>query len=453
MRRRTNCSGLCLTDPVVDNENQLSLHRSDGLRPLVFVLVRNVENGRSVVATLCYRTKFGHAHNLQKRCTHGTESLDDGRHGRDWGCSQLSGMDTESSACQATREASAQPDDEARFVGDLNPEAAFLAATSPVRSSRSNGDAEDIGVWTARKRRKMSPDVSQPSTSGHGARPQPVENHSGHHIQRSPWLPSLLIPNFEDTYTRLLPPSQDMNRLYKIYLDDIHPIFPAIDIKAFEQKTHLGTCDYVFLQQAICLAASKNPSASPFLRLPTMSNISTHADFGRELIFAIQTAVNLGLVRNKLVLTQGLALAGFLTQFTQNRDGSLQLTANAVIHCQTAGMHLKKEEDQPDRAFSNQLFCCVWALDRLNAAFHGRALLMHERDFGINLHTCLADQQPCFQVFLRSIKLLDEVIELYRPKVDTGPLILADNFPLFESHIEVSQALNVKSRLLGKFYT
>lgn len=355
-----------------------------------------------------------------------------------------------------TRQTTAELDGESRFVGDLNPEAAFLAATSPVRSSRSNGDAEEVGVWTARKRRKLSHNISCPGptsrreTSSH----QPFQqNNISNPLRRFLWSHSLLIPNFEEAYKRLLPPSLGIERLYKIYLDDIHPIFPAIDINAFEQKVNLGAHDHVFLQQAICLAASKSPSAKPFLRLSSISNrILTQAEIGSELIGAIRIALDFGLVRNKLVLTQGLALASFLTQFSENRDISLQLTADAVTHCHTSGIHLDKaDDDHSDRAFNNQLFCCVWAVDRLNAAFHGRPLLMHERDFGTDLLACITEQKSCFQVFLRSIKLLDEVITIYRPNIERGSHINGDSFPLFESLIEESQALNVKSRLLGEF--
>jgi hypothetical protein len=62
-----------------------------------------------------------------------------------------------------------------------------------------------------------------------------------------------------------------------------------------------------------------------------------------------------------------------------------------------------------------RLFLCAWTIDRLNAAFHGRPVLMHERDFDLGMKQCIARYKPAFQVMLRVVDLLDKVISLYRP--------------------------------------
>jgi hypothetical protein len=51
----------------------------------------------------------------------------------------------------------------------------------------------------------------------------------------------------------------------------------------------------------------------------------------------------------------------------------------------------------------------------MNAAFNGRPVIMHERDTRKDLEQLFEQQEPCFQLFLRIIGLLDKVIGLYRP--------------------------------------
>jgi hypothetical protein len=51
----------------------------------------------------------------------------------------------------------------------------------------------------------------------------------------------------------------------------------------------------------------------------------------------------------------------------------------------------------------------------MNAAFNGRPVLMHDRDVRQDLMSCFEQQTPTFRLVLEVIKLLDEIIDLYRP--------------------------------------
>lgn len=331
-------------------------------------------------------------------------------------------------------------EDESRFVGDLNPEATFLAATSPT-TTMTSAETDSIGVWVSRKSpakfNKRNPtSVTDQSRCSSG-------NTSDLRI------PRLFASHLEDACMRLLPEEPDFQSIYKIYLEDIHPIFPVIDQVAFE-STPADSPDGVLLRQAICLAASTNSMAKDFLKFDSQTtSFSSRTEFIREIVFAIRTSLNLGLVKDKLVLIQALSLMGLFTQFADDRDLSAELTASAISYCHTAGLHLRSKDNTGSLASGSRLFCCVWALDRLNAAFHGRPVLMHERDFDRDLETCFSEQEPCFQLFLRTVLLLDRVISLYRPEKE--PVVpWEQDFPLFEDLVERSNALSVKSRLLGK---
>jgi hypothetical protein len=248
---------------------------------------------------------------------------------------------------------------------------------------------------------------------------------------------------------RLLPDEADFQELYRIYLEDIHPIFPIIDQEEFD-SIPVGSPDGVLLRQAICLAASANPVAKDFLKFDSEATpFPSRTEFIREIVFTIRTSLNLGLVKDKFVLIQVLSLMGLFTQFADDRDVSAELTASAISYCHTTGLHLRSKDNPEYLSSSSRLFCCTWALDRLNAAFHGRPVLMHERDFDKDLEACFSEQEPCFQLFLRTVLLLDKVISLYRPEKDVI-VSWEHDFPLFEDLVERSNALSVKSRLLGK---
>ncbi|KAL1968735.1 hypothetical protein VTN77DRAFT_1561 [Rasamsonia byssochlamydoides] len=334
-------------------------------------------------------------------------------------------------------------EDESRFVGDLNPEATFLAAASPT-ATMASAETDSIGVWISRR----------PTAEFSKRHPTAVADHSRSSSGNTPDLriPRLFASHLEDACMRLLPVEPDFQLLYKIYLEDIHPIFPVIDQEGFE-STPAGSPDGVLLRQAICLAASTNPVAKDFLKFDSQATtFPSRTEFIREIVFAIRTSLNLGLVKDKLVLIQALSLAGLFTQFADDRDISAELTASAISYCHTTGLHLRSKDSTGHLASSSRLFCCVWALDRLNAAFHGRPVLMHERDFDRDLETCFSEQEPCFQLFLRTVLLLDKVIGLYRPEKE--PIVPWEHdFPLFGDLVETSNALSVKSRLLATIET
>lgn len=134
------------------------------------------------------------------------------------------------------------------------------------------------------------------------------------------------------------------------------------------------------------------------------------------------------------------------------RDLPSLVFSQAVHYAQSLGIHLLgyRGPDQYTRSKDAEgLFCALWALDRINAAFNGRPCLLHERDTDRDLDGCIAAQeQPAFRLFLRVTMMLDRVIWLYRPcnKVDDTV-----ELPVFESMIMNVGAEKLPPRLHGKF--
>ncbi len=117
---------------------------------------------------------------------------------------------------------------------------------------------------------------------------------------------------------------------------------------------------------------------------------------------AMRISIEMGLISNKIIIIQALAL---MSQFTDNpvgEDISSQLCGRAVQHVQSLGLHVKGQQEQDRDRCSTKLLCCIWAIDRMNAAFHGRPVLMHERDLRKDLEFCFEQQDPCFRVFLKA---------------------------------------------------
>jgi hypothetical protein len=142
-----------------------------------------------------------------------------------------------------------------------------------------------------------------------------------------------------------------------------------------------------------------------------------------------------------------------MSQFTDSfvgEDVSSQYCIRAIYHFQSLGLHLKGQQVEPRDERNTTLLGCVWAIDRLNAAINGRPVLIHERDTRKDFEHCFQQQEPCFRLFLEVIKLLDKVIDLYRPTVTSGVAAeLALNFPAFEDVVMSCDASHIGTSALG----
>ncbi|CRG86726.1 hypothetical protein PISL3812_03737 [Talaromyces islandicus] len=336
-----------------------------------------------------------------------------------------------------------ESDGEARFVGHLNPESAFLAATSPTLTS---AQIDNVGVWISR----------QPATATAAAE-QSKKNSGVPELNRRNSMPvSMAVGTkgfrLEELALQHLPEEAGFQALYTIYLEEIHPIFPVIDREAMEAMS-VTSPECSLLRLAVCIAASVNPRAKEYLKPPLRGRnyYSSRDGLIKDMIFSLRLLLSLGLVKDKIVLVQALSLVALFTQYAKDRDLSAELAASAIGHSHTAGIHLENQGSKNDgksEKARGRLFCCVWALDKLNAATQGRPVMMHERDIGRDVTAAILEQQPSFQLLLWIVMLLDRVIEIYRPhsELETFP---EGDFPLFEDLIDKTNACNVNSRFLA----
>lgn len=297
-----------------------------------------------------------------------------------------------------------------RFVGYLNPEGVLMAATSP-ESTRNTSSIDNIGVWLADK-------LSKRAVQFDPKVPQQQPRASLFHGS-TPMIKSVLAPILEQESFSVLPPPGDLDALCLLYFGKMHPVFPVIDETKF-RSLPLVTPARILLQQGICLVASMNFSMEQHLRLTDGGPRLSYREFGNRILAAMRMSVEMSLVTDKIFLISALALMSFFVEGPEGRELSTHHSGKAVQFVHSLGLHLQGQHTDQVDGHPVSLFCCIWALDRLNAAFHGRPVLMHQRDLGRNLEECIDQQQPPFRLFLRVIVLLDNVIDIYRPMLSPG---------------------------------
>ncbi|KAH6709444.1 hypothetical protein BKA61DRAFT_614263 [Leptodontidium sp. MPI-SDFR-AT-0119] len=327
-----------------------------------------------------------------------------------------------------------------RFIGDLNPEGIFLAATSPDATRGASLD-DSIGVWL---NSSLNSHGGPQKTSHLSQPPSSLFYRSGSLIQK------VLVPMLEQECLSTIPPPDGLEALARIYFDKVYPIFPVVSESTL-QGAHLSTPARILLQQGVCLAASKNHVARQHLSISDTIPLSCRV-FGEKVSGAMRMTIEMGLVTDKIVLIQALALLSQFTDDPPGEDLSSQFCMRAVHQVQSLGLHIKGQEEHADAA-NTTLLCCIWAMDRMNAAFNGRPVSMHERDLRKDLDLCFQQQDPPFRLFLEVTALLDKIIELYRPLSLSGDApVLGWEFPAFEdivlrcggSHIGITALASIE---------
>ncbi|KAK6598115.1 fungal specific transcription factor [Botrytis cinerea] len=309
---------------------------------------------------------------------------------------------------------------QSRFIGDLNPESIFLAATSP---DAIRGVLPDSVGYTSLQHSGKSLTIFR------------IYNRRAQNLFYGcpPLVRDVLVPLIEQDCLSTMPPIPHLEVLSRIYFEKINTIFPIINETMFRNLAPSVPCR-ALLEQAICLAASKNFAAADHLILDEAGPPMTCKAFGEKVSGAMRLTIELGIVTDKNCPDPSPV-----------EDLASQFSGKATHYLEGMGLHL---EGQVEDA-SAKLLCCVYALDRMNAAFHGRPVLMHERDMRRDLHQCFNQQEPAFRLFLQVISLLDNVIEIYRPPNQSEQGGMDVQFPAFEELVLECAAAHIGTSSLA----
>jgi hypothetical protein len=321
-------------------------------------------------------------------------------------------------------------------VGNMNPEGAFLAATSPghLRGSPAGGS---VGYWLAQQASHAPEDRDRSA----------LTPSSSIFAGCSAAIQQIVIPVMERECLSTIPPCDHLQKLGKLYFHRFHDLFPAIDRKVYEAlpPDHAAR---VLLDQGICLLASVDVSVRANLLLANEPEVLTCAVFGRRLFAAMRVSIEIGLVSDKVVLVQALALMTMYSCGRESSDNSSLILSRAVQYALSLGLHVSESDDDANREHNERLFCCVWTIDRLHAALMGKPILLHERDIGRPLLPCFQAQKPAFQLLLHVVELIDRVVPMYRPRSDI--VEVAGGFPMFEDLIITCNATGVRTDHLSE---
>ncbi|KAI0593966.1 hypothetical protein F4775DRAFT_463870 [Biscogniauxia sp. FL1348] len=317
-----------------------------------------------------------------------------------------------------------------RFVGDLNPEAIFMEATN-LCARRDISAPGGLGTW-------------QPHTShGHKPAASPSSN-----LPSQQTVQGILRSYLSRHGPPCCPPAADFAVLRRIYIEKLDPIFPVLhsDLVTPPQDE----VPRIVLQQVISLAASPDPEATQHLRLSEKGDLLSRQEFCSSLSNSIQIFIDAGLITDRILLTRILTALSLYIQPISCEDADVPalLNSRAVHQMHTLGFQMKPNEGTEKCQMIRSLFCCVWALDRINAAFYGRACLIHERDVGWDLEDCIRRQPPPFRLLLMITRLLDRVISLYRPSNKHGKGMLIE-LPIFEQMILDADASRLSNSCLA----
>ncbi|ROT42356.1 hypothetical protein SODALDRAFT_374703 [Sodiomyces alkalinus F11] len=317
------------------------------------------------------------------------------------------------------------------FVGDLSPEASFLANRGQDRGAGGHQPPRrgEIGVWVGQR-----PDdrVDAPSDTRRGADVATVEpNHTG------PFPAS-----------RALMGLNNFDRLLDIYYAKFDTIFPVLHAEEASLEKH-DAMEAAVLRQCICLIAALDPSARGHLRLGQDENgvVLLQMEFRSRVAMALKLALDADFIHDKMVQLQVCILMSFYADKPSSGEFSAQYCAQPVQLTQMMGLHLGWPGDRGTTEKSKRVFWCVWTLDRLNAAANGRPIFIHHQDMDKRVLDAVPEQIPAFQLFIRISRFLDRVISKYRPHAPPESQQLET--PSFDDLVCEARAADVTASLLA----
>lgn len=240
-----------------------------------------------------------------------------------------------------------------------------------------------------------------------------------------PFLVRAILPYLEIECLQMLPPQEDLDILMQVFRQEVHPILPIVD---FTTRALSGPIDRenpatIILRQAICLAVCKNASARQHLKLPETEtgqlSFQKPREFADKLFGALKIAMDIGLVDDRLELVQVLALATFHSYGPDGDDEVARLCGQAVHYAYSSGLHYPSPSGgRISEVRRVELLYSLFALDKIIAMVTGRPAIMRETEAYLPAQgdTILKELPPGLRLLFRLSQMLNQVLDLYRPR-------------------------------------
>jgi hypothetical protein len=295
------------------------------------------------------------------------------------------------------------------FLGYLNPEAVLREQVHSAHE-RGNSNLPAIGQWIEGHENGRPPPVP-------GAAPARL-NETSPHTTEEVTVNKALHAYLDAVGVSIVPPRKDQDALLDIYFSYVHPLLPIVDRNLFT-TWYSEEREPRMLLQAMCIVASKHADATEHLLLGDDSRCLTPREFSQRLYNAVIAGIEAKLERNRVILIQVLALISLHVEGPDGAEQASMHLAQAIHHAHTFGLqfgHQWKNQRSDSQENLEDLFWCLWSLDKINACMNGRPLIMHDRDNSLTrLPTDPEKRSSPFGIFLQIAEMLDKVIDYYRP--------------------------------------
>ncbi|KAF1842082.1 uncharacterized protein K460DRAFT_370086 [Cucurbitaria berberidis CBS 394.84] len=297
------------------------------------------------------------------------------------------------------------------FLGYLNPEAVLREQVHSERGKTAQSPSNPpIGQWI--EEQDQRPASTQPGSALSRINETGPQTAQGVKV-------SIALKNFLDAVgVDLLPSRRHQEVLLDIYFAYVHPLLPLVDKDLFYEQYEQGR-EPRMLMQAICIVASKHANAAEALCLnPDLQPLSPR-EFSQRLYNAVIVGIEAKLEKNRVVLIQVLALISLHCEGPDGAEQASMHLAQAIHHAHTFGLqfgHQWKNQSSESQGNLEDVFWCLWSLDKINACMNGRPLLMHDRDNSLRqLPSDPEKRSSPFGIWLQISEMLDKVIDYYRP--------------------------------------
>ncbi|KAK4171155.1 hypothetical protein QBC36DRAFT_102826 [Triangularia setosa] len=355
-----------------------------------------------------------------------------------------------------------------RFLGDLNPEGILAEATMttwPGPPSSSGPASKNAAIERDNRPGVSIPPWAVSSPAGDtatGSKSPEISRNAGDEDKPTgffsfrvdgSWLKvpvrdmatikliKELLSGTAEIAPAVLPTESEWIFMREMYLRKIQPIFPIFDKETLVDLPQENSVREV-IQAAVCLAISTDPEVNGRLTLGCRSQdgkgwVREPVDY-EDYSQALANFINTRIKSRELPLVYNLQVMGITCLYWQpeevhERSAPLNLFGNLVSIAASHGVHLElqakghlADQRNPPRT-GKRLFKCIYALDRLLAAFSGRPVMFHNEDL-MDRPKADPDDPPSFRLFMSLIHVLDQVIGMYRPR----PTVTYIDIPVYE---------------------
>ncbi|KAK4246597.1 hypothetical protein C7999DRAFT_15321 [Corynascus novoguineensis] len=346
------------------------------------------------------------------------------------------------------------------FLGDLNPEGILVEATMVPSQKSPPADDEsghqEIGFLPPTPRRQSKDSPTQRQTTTCTGSPKLCEETSGPYFSVPREDGTRLTIHVQDTAKfaaiaqtlvsrgladKVMPSDAEWKAMRDLYLTKIHPIFPIYEQSALMDLPKERALREL-IQASVCLAAATDPETHHLLTFKShvqgsMSNkVVSFDDYSHDMASFINKRLAELQESRQIPLTNQIQVMALTCMYWQpsnptERFEPLTLYAKLVSLVHTHGVHLGILARGPSECCiegrGKRIFKCLYALDRLLGAISARPFMFHNVDL---TQVPRPDDQdsPIFRLFISLILLLDQVVEMYRPR----PKFNCVDIPVFE---------------------